>query len=160
MDVELNFVERQVKKLKSKNKKLKMMLLIQGEQIERNRMVTETLLNGLFDPNQQSCEFGRNLTILNGKSPYWYDKTQCTANDWQRRFPTTVQGDNNEARIMKLEDQIECLAENMEELLEERDQKLTKIEDRLTEMEAQLAAMEKNQLERLGLSSWSHNNKL
>ena len=148
MDVELNIVERQVKKLKSKNKKLKTMLLIQGEQIERNRLVTETLLNGLFDPNQQSCEFGRNLTILNGKAPYWYQESQCTAADWQRRFPTTVQGDNNAARIMKLEDQIEGLTENMEE----RDQKLTEIEDRLTEMEAQLAAMEKNQLERLGLS--------
>ena len=149
MDVELNIVERQVKKLKSKNKKLKMMLLIQSEQIERNRLVTETLLNGLFDPNQQSCEFGRNLTILNGKAPYWYQENQCTAADWQRRFPTTVQGDNNAARILNLEDQIECLGENMEE----RDQKLTKIEDRLTEMEAQFAAMEKNQLERLGLSA-------
>jgi hypothetical protein len=149
MDVELNFVERQVKKLKSKNKKLKHMLLLQSEQIERNRLVTETLLNGLFDPNQQSCEFGRNLTILNGKAPYWYQESQCTAADWQRRFPTTVQGDNNAARIMKLEDQIEGLTENMEE----RDQKLTEIEDRLTEMEAQLAAMEKNQLERLGLSA-------
>ena len=126
------------------------MLLLQSEQIERNRLVTETLLNGLFDPNQQSCEFGRNLTILNGKAPYWYDKSQWTAEDWQRRFPTTVQGDNNAARILKLEDQIECLTENMEE----RDQKLTEIEDRLTEMEAQIARMEQNQLERLGL--WSH----
>ena len=148
-----NHIDEKMQKLKSKNKKLKKIVALQGEQIERNRLVTEALLTGLFDPNLQACAYGRHLTTLNGKPPHWYDAEKWAFEEWGSRFPTTVQGDNNEDRINDLTDQVECLAENVEELLAERDEKLTRIEERLTVLEEQIAIMEQKQLERLGLTA-------
>jgi hypothetical protein len=147
----------------AQNIKLMEYIVIQGEQIERNRMVTEALLTGLFDPNLQACAYGRYLTTLNGTSPSWYNEKM--ANEAEEggggcRFPTTVQGDNNETQMKELEermtryeDQLEFLSENVEQLFQERDEQLTRIEERLDQMEIRIAIMEKKQLEKFGLAN-------
>ena len=152
--------DEEIKRLNKKNKKLKKIVALQGEQIERNRMVTEALLTGLFDPNLQACAYGRHLTLLNGKPPHWYTDERWAFEEWGSRFPTTVQGDANEKRIGELEEktkkseeQLEYLAENVEGMLQERDEKLTMLEERLLQLETQIAILEKNQLERFALTT-------
>jgi hypothetical protein len=109
-------VETQAKIIQEQADKLECM----EEQMKSIRSVVYQLLGGLFNAETQksACDFHVSV-LFNEKEPE--EKTSPDTSKWGH-FPTTIQGDDNSARIEVLEKLFTCLLDDLQKTSDEREQ--------------------------------------
>ena len=106
-----------IESLQKENAELRLNLYITNEKIERSNGIISQLIGGLFNQKTQSCSMNWLLDFLEGENTY--PQKQCNHSPEECSiWPTTRQGDENEKRLLKLEETIKKL-EKQVQILEE-----------------------------------------
>lgn len=104
-----------IESLQKENAKLREMLYINNDKIERCNDVLYQLLGGLFNQRTQAHTISWLLDTLRGEDTVPHQ--QCnTSPEECSIWPTTRQGDDHEKRLLKLEETIKQLEKQVQNL--------------------------------------------